>query len=90
MTCWSPVSDNRFPLRTEDEDYVSTRSRIPPARQLCHGSNRELPARPKKGQCPVCERKLEVTEVSTGRRDPKTRDIVFVYILPSHMMKRTA
>lgn len=82
------MSDNRFPLRTEEEGFIPNRLRVPPARQLCHGSNRELQDRPKKDQCPICERKLDIPEVSTGRRDPKTRDIIFVYVLPTHMAKR--
>lgn len=85
----SKLSIDRVPLRTEEPgDYEPSRQRIPAARQLCHGSNRELPARPALDKCPVCEKRVEVVERATGYRDPKTRDMQLVYTIPSHLEKR--
>lgn len=87
----SKLNTDRAPLHTEDvTDYQPSRNRVPGARQLCHGSNRELPAPPQHGRCPIeeCGRRIEVQEVLSGRRDPRTHEIIKVYITPSHQMPR--
>lgn len=90
---------SRAPLRSDDaDDYVPRHRKVAPARQLCHGSNRELVDRPRDDRCPVCEKRVVLTVVrgrrmvrdfnfggSTDLKDARVVDEV--YVVPSHLMR---
>lgn len=72
-----------------EQEETSHSRRPAPARQLCHGSNRELEKRPVNDICPVCEkRNLDLIEASTRRLVQGVSKRVTVYVIPSHLPKK--